>query len=472
MKKSVKIALAISLYILAFAFITVGYAAISSNIKIDGTLESEASEYKGVYISEVRYISGSNASNNSFEIHLPTNLRTSAKVSRANSSVTYEITVHNNTDVTYWYLGIDYLKDYGYNSEIGKGNGITITTKDNNTTSSNAFDHEDWVPPQTYRTFYVTYKFGSNVIGNDIFTLVNFKFGLHMDSVGDEFLKILNDKTSRYGYYYLASAFEEQYAETGKTYLGNIGDDEEVFTNLFGPDIHIDIDGVPTPVTIIVSHRNVDGSESNGDKGAGNGCEYTVYITTDPLDGGQPTVYAVSYTCDSNGVWRQIGELYEGKCNLADYDNQGNDGFDVMSWRAVNKRYDVMDGVYYTLGDPNAHDTGMLTRLEDIMSVKDVNFGNTVNNNARPKLFEPVCKILYSYANVGGKWVESANTSNMYNPGYDILENAFNEMRPYLQINNGGQEVKLKDNLQLSRAELIRIIEKLDRAYEYYKSVN
>ncbi len=474
MRKLTKFYGAISLIIM-FTFVSIGYAAVSNVMVIEGTAETTPPPFEGVYICGASVVSTSSSKSNLCDYIQPTNFKTSVDAySGGDSSITYEITVHNNTDVTYWYMGTNFFLEYEDNDKIGKTNGIFITTKDHQNDSSATFNEYDWVPPQTMRTFYVTYRFGSNARGYDIATLINFQFGLHMDAVQDEFLKILNDKTSDNGYYYLSSVFDDKYEKNGTTEIANIGNDKGVFDRLFGENIMVDVDGVPTPVTIMVSRRNVDGSASTGDSydvsGSPSGCEYTVYITTDSLDGGTVTVHAVSYTC-RNGVWYQIGELYEGTCTTNKYDSVGNNGFDVMSWDATPKVYQVTNDISYKVGYEQGTNFDQLDTMEELLSSNDQEFYNAVNNNSG-KLLKPVCNILYSYVHSNGMWLESDNSANKFNPGYDELKHAFDAIKPYCYIGNGAQEVKIQNANSLTRAELIQLLEAVQHAYEYYQSVN
>jgi len=454
--------------------LAIGYASLTDTLQINGSANVEPPPFVGVYIQSVEIVSSSYVtSNQSVSVH-PTTMHTNLTVSRSGGEITYAITVHNNSDVTYWYLGTDYVTNQGNNSLLNASGGIFITTNDNNN-SNNLFDQSDWVPPKAKRTFYATYRFGASAVGFNLVNLVNFKFGLQMNSVQDGFLNVLNDRVSEYGYYYLANAFNEQYAETGKTELGNIGDDLEIFNNIFGSNLSINIDGVPTPVTIMISRRNIDSSTSSGDaftpQSGGTGCEYTIYVTTDPMNGQPATVYAVSYTCGADGVWYQIGELYEGTCQPETYDSQGNIAFDISSWDASPNTYWVTDDISYKVGYEQGTEYDKYDTIEELMAAKDQEFYNAVNNNSG-KLLRPVCLILYSYRHSNGRWEEALNTDNCFNPGYDMLKVAFDKIKPYCYIGNGAQEVKLQNANMLSRAELICLLESIQNAYDYYQSVN
>ena len=335
-----------------------GYASFTSYMSVAGELHAEAGEPEGIYISKVEIYSQTDVSAASGEAVLPTNLKSNLQVNARYASITYRVTVHNKTDMTYWYLGLGSFEAFGSNSLINTSAGITISTKDHMEGGNASFDTSDWIPPQTERVFYVTFSFGSKAQGS-ISTLINFRFGLQMASVSDGFLRVLNDKNSEFGYYYLANAFNTNYAESRSTVLGNVGSDKEVYDNLFGTNPTININGVDMPVTIMVERSNVDGKTGSGDSytgsGAPTGCEYTLYVTVDDLSspGGKATVYAVSYTCGADGYWYQIGELYEGKCTIADYDTSNNTyegAFNVDTWLATPKEYSVTSDISYKVG--------------------------------------------------------------------------------------------------------------------------
>ena len=66
----------------------------------------------------------------------------------------------------------------------------------------------------------------------------------------------------------------------------------------------------------------------------------------------------------------------------------------------------------------------------------------------------------------------SNNVNNKYNPGYDELKRAFDALKPHCYIGNGAQEVKIQNASSMTRAELIRYLEAIQHAYDYYLSVN
>ena len=408
-----------------------------------------------LYISNVEIVS-TNVDSLEFDYSLPTDISSSVSNTLSNSTVVYKVTVHNNTDVTYWYFGTDINPAYGSNSLIGADQGISIVTKDKLGDSFVSFNTGDWVPPRTMRDFYVIYTYGPAAMG-DFSTLVTYHFGIRMDAVYDGFLAILNDKVSENGYYYLAEVFNQKYAQDRTTVIGNIGEDKAVFDRLFGEDLTIEVDGVVTPVTVMVQRENVD-SRTTGDSysgGAPSGCEYTVYITVDPMNSptGEAIVYAISYSCkntgENAGTWYQIGQLYEG---TADYTNGV---IDVDSWIATPNTYTISNGISYKVGQTQ-HGTNydMLKTVEEIMSTDDNEIYNKIDNSG-------ILKKVYDALK---------SNQNSSSPEVLNLRIAFEELAPYYNNYNNGQQFQMKR--ESTRAEILPYIISLCNAYDYYTQVH
>jgi len=440
-------------FFMAFAFIAVGYAAISDELSISGTASLVGKPSPGIYIREVAVETDSSGMNVSVSYTSPTSVEATVNA-RSSRSITYKITVENTSDGTYWYRGITVVGDLdGYNNSlIGVQNGITIATKDKSGDSGAPFDTSDWVPPQTTRDFYVTYTFGSAATGS-IKTFITFDFGAKIESYGDEVLAILNDPEK---YAALSSAFNETYAESGSTVLSNVGADADLFTSLFGTNLTLD----GNPVTIAIERKNVDG-KTTGDSyssGGPSGCEYTIYVTT-----GDGKVYAVSYTTQSDGSWRQIGELYEGTAGTASYtDSEGNvsgQTISTSSWTAIRKTYTVFSyggrTVTYTVGNPYGNAYQQQTKLDDIMSMEDVELYNQLDDH-------PIMKDSY-------RIVESTQGST--ETEIVLLREAYTNAVKYYNVYNSGQEFKVIRNTY-SRAEIIASLEALGEAMQYYQQVH
>lgn len=443
---------------------SIGYASLTDNLFLEGEAHAQGKPFVGVYISNVSVYSISGAESVSLSYVKPTNLVSVARPAWNNSSITYKVTLHNNSITTYWYIREQFDKDVESNALIGAENGITITTKDHPSDTSNTFNSEDWMPPNTYRDIYVTYTFGSAAQSYPA-TFVNFLFGVKMDSVHDKFLSVLNDQNGAGSYDLITEAFDEKYKETGSTVIANIGEEKELFDQLFGEELTIDVDGKAVPVTVLIERNNVDGrttGDSYGVSGGPTGCEYTVYITVDALNSptGKATVYAVSYSkggTAGDDLWYQLGELYEGTANITDYDSTTQDfegAFDINSWNATANKYVVADGITYLVGQEQGDQYDKLKTLKEIMSTNDQDIFNDIDNS---KILKNVYDIVYN----------SANTNKA---GYHSLRDAFIAAEPFYNVMNGGQEVKVKRTG--TRAEIIPYIESIQKALDYYNEVN
>ena len=327
---------------------------------------------KGIFIIDVQVVSSQGVSNVESTYLSPTNVKSVVNVPQT-GSITYKITVENNSDVTYWYRNKNFMtKLEGYqNALVDSNDGVTIVTKDKLADSTATFNSEDWVPPHTVREFYAIYNFGSNTTGKTVLTLINFSFGGKVASYGDDFLAILNDPDR---YAILSEAFNNTYADNGSTVLGHVGADKELFDNLFGT--YLTLDG--KNVTVMIERADVNGRAS-GDSyspSGPTGCEYTIYVTTENPTTGTPVVYAVSYTKETDGTWVQIGELYEGTVNIGTYtDSDGAvyTSLNVDSWEATRKTYTVFtykgQSVTYKVNEQYGNSFQQQKKIEDLMSM-------------------------------------------------------------------------------------------------------
>lgn len=447
--------------------LAIGYAALTDNLFLYGEANISAKPFVGVYIFAVEeYSRSSSLSSVSASFVKPTNLSQTVRASGNGASITYKVTLHNNSNVTYWYIKQDFVKDLEANNLIGQSGGITVTTKDHPQDTVATFNNEDWIPPQTYRDVYVTFTYGQQAQGYRA-TFINFLFGLKMDSVHDKFVTVLNDNAPGGGYDYLSEVFDKKFAENGGKVIANVGEEKEIFDTLFGENLTINIDGKEVPVTVMIQRENVDGRQTgddySGSSGAPTGCEYTVYVTVDALDSptGKAMVYAVSYSNGgigvSDGSWYQLGQLYEGTADIIDYDTStpGIQGaFDIYSWSATANSYEAADGIIYLVGQEQGDQYDKLKSLEDIMSTNDQDIFNDIDNK---RIFKTVFDIVN-------------NTSNTSKPGYTGLREAFYAAAPFYNILNGGQEIKV--NRSCTRAEIIPYLEAIQKALDYYNELN
>ncbi len=436
-------------------FIFVGYASLSSEMSINGSASVQP-QPKGIFITDLSVISSSGVTDMGSTYISPTNVKTVTDAA-AGGSITYKITVENNTDATYWYREIILVNslDEFRNDLIGKNGGITIVTKDKIADTTETFNSGDYIPPHTVREFYAIYSFGASAAGSGISTMIHFSFGGKIASYGDDFLAILNDP-DRYGE--LFDAFNEAYSERGLTVLGNVGDDKELFDSLFGTELTLD----GKDVTVMIKRENVDG-KSSGDAypGGPSGCDYTIYVTTEDAEG-TPTVYAVSYTKESDGTWVQIGELYEGTVSVGKYtDSNGKtyDSINVDTWEAVPKTYTVFtynnQSVTYKVNERYGNSFQQQKTIEELMSMQDQELYNQLNNH---QILKDAYEILF-VNHVGSEAVEIL-----------MLREAYDDAMRFYQMRNEGKEFTL-DNTA-TRAELLSTVEALAKAMEYYVQVH
>ena len=207
----------------------------------------------------------------------------------------------------------------------------------------------------------------------------------------------------------------------------------------------------------MVRRENVDGT-ANGDSyanGGPSGCEYTLYITTDDLSdpNGKATVYVISYSCDSNGKWHQLGQLYQGTSNKEDYglvEDKYEGSLDISTWIASANTYEISDGIVYKVGQEQGDQYDKMNTVEDLMSVYDQDIFNDIDNS---KILMKAYTIL-------------KNNKGSTNPAIVQLQVAFDNMEPYYVNHNNGQELKVKRDA--TRARLLPFLLDLQEALDYY----
>jgi hypothetical protein len=171
-----------------------------------------------------------------------------------------------------------------------------------------------------------------------------------------------------------------------------------------------------------------------------------------------------------------IGELYEGTCPNTDYDPSTPEyekGFDVTQWVATKKEYTIIGDLTYKVaysgqGQPyDFYDT-----IDELMGEFDQEFYNRINNNAKDFL-QQVLVTVYSFHwdNSIGQSVSTSNPANVGKEGYEQLKTALERFTPYCLIANGTIQVSDKVKV-LSRAEIIPMLEDIQKYYDYFISVN
>lgn len=410
----------------------------------------EYKEFKGIYIKSVSVVSSSSASVGENAFTTPTLHTSTVTPGKSGGSVTYKITVHNNTDITYWYSGVTPILDHHDSSLVGTNNGITLTTKDHQNDSTATFNRDDWVPPQTERDFYVTYTYGANAQGTRS-TKVNFKFDIRLDGVHDEFLALLNYSKPGEGYYVMIDELNQLYAEDGTLSI-TTESHPELFAQFFS-DLMVNIDGEEKQASVVIRRENLDKDSSTGDNYSGNspnGCEYTLYITVDSkIPGQRTTVYAIAYSKGASGMgsqWYQVGELYEGTAPV-----KADGSIDYNNWIATSKTYEIADGIYYKVGAPNGDQYDIMKTMEQLISAVDQDIFNDIDNT---KIFKKVYDILRKHP-------------NSTDPAVLGLRQAFEDAAIFYRNLNNGQEFKVVRD-KYTRAEIIYALKNIQKALDYY----
>lgn len=455
MTKSIQIIVIITLVLSmtipgVFAFWQYSHKPPSSAEMSMNTSIFEFEEFKGVYIKTVEVFSKDRTDVKAYNYATPTIHTATVVPSASGASVTYKITLHNNTDINYWYIGKSHSADYGQNALIDASQGISLTLKDHQSDTTATFDENDRIPPQTERVIYATYTYGANA-QSACDTKIELQFDIRMDAVQDEFLGVLNDTAGSGSYDSLAEVFNKVYRENGSTTISTESH-PEVFESLFG-DLSVNIDGEEKTASIVIRRENLDNDTSSGDSYSNNGpvgCEYTLYITVDSLTPGETAkVYAISYSEGASGMgsdWYQVGELYEGTAPV-----NANGSIDYKNWKATYKEYEIADGITYKVGAPNGDQYDIMNTMEQLISAVDQNIFNEIDNS---RIFKKVYDIIKNYP-------------SSTDPAIVGLRKAFEDASIFYRNLNNGQEFKVIRD-RYTRAEIIYALSNIQAALDYY----
>ena len=392
MKPSIKVLLSATFCIM-LAFLCVGYAAITGTLSIVG--EASIASPEGIYITNISEVGTSNIEVNEFSyISSTTNVVNRIKRGSSNEpgTVTYEITIFNNTDSTYYFRYMTGISDYNgndYISEYGSDTSVFIECLFGNTS-----DNSKKLMPREYITFETTYTVGKGISESiDLNMLINFRFGIHVSGrdeavsmVESKFLQILNTPST---YEYLLDILDNKFDgvnDWSSNYVGNVAgavtgafsEDSIAVNNLFQNHLQMTIDGELKEVTVIIKHENIDWDNTTGDdyvathpSGAvynGTGCEMTLYFTIDTLDvpSEYVTVYAMIFTCDRDwqtgaitSEWYRIGDIFIGKAEVSDYDGTvgGTGSFRTTTWAPLAETYQLIAGYHFEVQNENHVDS-------------------------------------------------------------------------------------------------------------------
>ena len=462
MTKRMLIVLCVALSFMC-AFMSVGYAALTDTFNIMGHAEIEIPY--GLFITSIEPLSDSNldvmdVSHVQYSTTVECSLSKVYSYNSTNGSVTYEITVFNNTTREYAFRGL-YYQDGTYNNNMienyNGSNSIGVITH---------FPNGKKVAPGNSLTFHVTYNLGTGLYPYNTYkTLINYQFGINVDSeaeavdvVHDKFLDILNTTST---YETLVDVLDNKYdgsQEWTSNYVGNVGDatsDDALAVNtLFAGQLQLVIDGQTKPATVLIKHENLDNNRSTGDdyvavnknnQGSpfyGYGCEMTLYLTTDDLNepNGWAPVYVSVFTCDRDengnivGDWYLIGETYKGRANIVGYNGQagGTGSFVTDNWVADAATYQVTDHYSYYVADGTTIKT--LTQTVDASMTAEF---QSLLNRAKSMIDDT------TYAGTG----------------ITVVEEAYERAAPYFTVDANGNPVA---DPTITRAQLCPIVKFLE----------
>lgn len=463
MKSWAKAILAISLSLMCI-FTSLGYAALSVSLGIHGSTKIDVPY--GLFIVKVTTKGMNNVDTDRCSVsYLPYSTTVQSTVNRKNSnstsSVTYTITVLNNTKLTYSYRDIYYqtnLQGYAANNSISERAGDRSILIDCPIKIAPSEDKK--VAPGDTFEFNVTYNFGKRMdTAGDLKTLVNFQFGINVDGekealavIESKFLNILNTTST---YNQLIDALDNKFdgrQEWTSNYIGNVtgssSADSVAVNTLFAGQLQITVGKEELDATVMIKHENLDGNRltgddytavnsSNGGVFNGYGCEMTLYLTIDSLNraGSYVPVYVVVFTCDrdANGNkisdWYRIGTTYGGTANVVSYDGgNGTGSFVTDNWIADAASYQLIDGYSFNINGASynlgaySHAVARNVSIKDIVTEKDIRAVNalqTLLNDAKRIVDNP------NYAGAGIDLTEEALNKTLirFSDRYTIDEN-------------------------------------------------
>ena len=397
LKRSTGFFMAIVMLVMS-CFACIGYAAITDRLEMRGSVNVTMPE--GLFISEI-VVKGSTDVDHQSVSFLPYTTTVSAIIDKKNDTtttsggsswwpnwgqttttttytgtVTYEITVYNNTKYEYAYRGLYYQNSEYNNSKV------STTPSDSVLGIETSFPNGSLVASRGKLVFYVTYTVGKSMDDEtDWRTLLNYQFGINVDSIDkaadivhQKFLNILNTTST---YTQLVDVLDDKFdgeQEWTSNYVGNVGNavDNDMMTveTLFAGHLTMMVNGQPQKAWVIIKHENLDGNEMTGDDYTVRfnqygditykGCEMTLYMTVDKLDNANSwaPVYATVFTCDRDengnivGGWYKVGDSYYGEANVVGYKGEygATGSFVTDNWKSYSSSYQVAGDYTYSIG--------------------------------------------------------------------------------------------------------------------------
>ena len=458
-----------------FIFMAIGFAELTDDFLIMGNANINIPS--GLFITKIETVKQSSVDVNTVSFaSYSTTVDSAISKSSDNTagSVTYRITVLNNTSLEYAYRGLYYqTSTSGYNNDmISTSNGNRVIGVIVNY-PKDAYGRNQTIPAGEELSFEVTYTVGQRSstfpARNTVKTLINYQFGINVnteeeaiDAVQDKFLNILNTTST---YDSLIDVLDNKFdgsQEWTSNYVGNVGnatsDDAMAVNTLFAGQLQLIINGQTTPATVIIKHENLDNSTltgddyvatntSNGGVFRGYGCEMTLYLTThslskrDSTDGYAP-VYVSVFTCDRDASgnkiseWYKIGDVYQGRANIVGYKGEadGEGSFVTDNWVATANTYRVTDSLSYSVTAG--------TTIKTLTQVVD-------------------SKVIAAYQDLLLRAKAIIDNTNYAGTGIIAVENAYDRAARFYTTDADGNPVAMTN---VTRAQLCPIVAELEHS--------
>lgn len=169
--------------VLSICVLSVGYAAITS-LELNIELNISANQYQEIFISEVKYLNDIDADleNSKIVDYTDTLLHSDIYLSKTNasSSITYEITIFNNSDALKQFAGVEYSNEFYSNNDIEF--------------NIDGFSQGDLIEKGESKTFNITFYYKNlNISNNELDSYLNFKFDYYFDIQNDVDMLIKED---------------------------------------------------------------------------------------------------------------------------------------------------------------------------------------------------------------------------------------------------------------------------------------
>ncbi len=174
MKMYIKILLGISLSFMCI-FASLGYATLSDDLMVSGSVQAEVPDYKELVITEAVAVSGTSASETSTRV-IPTTVK-STITGKAGDKIVYKLTAHNYSETeTYVFSGAVYDGAY---ASVGDKLTISVSTDQegrNIIPARAGLNYYEGTPvaPGEELVIYATYTLKSDISAGEI--MINFSF--------------------------------------------------------------------------------------------------------------------------------------------------------------------------------------------------------------------------------------------------------------------------------------------------------